>query len=113
MKSDPFEIIEEIDEGAFGIVLKAWNKKTNEIVALKKIKKKYSNWEECMKLREINSLRKLKHPSIIKLKEVFKQENELFLVFEHCERNLFKYYIDEFKNQNKQMTENQIKILIY
>jgi len=113
MKSDPFEIIEEIDEGAFGIVLKARNKKTNEIVALKKIKKKYSNWEECMKLREINSLRKLKHPSIIKLKEVFKQENELFLVFEHCERNLFKYYIDEFKNQNKQMTENQIKILIY
>ena len=113
MKSDPFEIIEEIDEGAFGIVLKARNKKTNEIVALKKIKKKYSNWEECMKLREINSLRKLKHPSIIKLKEVFKQENELFLVFEHCERNLFKYYIDEFKNQNKQMTENQIKVLIY
>lgn len=42
-----------------------------------------------MKLREVNSLRKLKHPSIIKLKEVFKQENELYLVFEHCDKNLF------------------------
>lgn len=106
MKNDPYEILEEIDEGAFGIVLKARNKQTQEIVALKKIKKKYSNWEECMKLREINSLRKLKHPSIIKLKEVYKQENELFLVFEHCEKNLFKYYTSEFKEKNKMIPEN-------
>lgn len=113
MKNDPFEILGEIDEGAFGIVLKARNKKTDEIVALKKIKKKYSNWEECMKLREVNSLRKLKHPSIIKLKEVFKQENELFLVFEHCDKNLFKYYIEQYKNQNKPIPESIIKTLIF
>ena len=39
-----------------------------------------------MKLREIKSLRKLsKHPNIIKLKEVFKLQNELFMVFEYCD----------------------------
>ena len=98
MKDEPFEILCEIDEGAFGIVLKARNKETKEIVAIKKIKKKHSNLNECIKLREIDSLRKLKHSSIVKLKEVFLQKNELFLVFEHCEKNLFKYYIEEFKN---------------
>lgn len=113
MKNDLFEIIEQIDEGAFGIVMKAKNKETKEIVAIKKIKKKYSNWEECMKLREINSLRKLKHPHIIKLKEVFKKKNELFLVFEHCEKNLFKYYLSDYKNQNKDIPEKLIKKMIF
>ena len=80
----------QIDEGAFGIVLMARNKETKEIVALKKIKQKYAKWDECMKLREITSLRKLnKHSNIIKLKEVFKLENELFMVFEYCKQNLF------------------------
>ena len=67
-----FEILSEIDEGSFGIVMMAKNKQTQEIVAIKKIKKKYNNWEECMNLREISSLRKLKHPNIVKLKEVYK-----------------------------------------
>ena len=67
-----FEILSEIDEGSFGIVLMAKNKQTKEIVAIKRIKKKYNNWDECMNLREISSLRKLKHPNIIKLKEVYK-----------------------------------------
>lgn len=52
----------------------AKNKETNEIVAIKKIKKKYNNWEECMSLWEIKSLKKIKHPNIIKLKEVFRVE---------------------------------------
>ncbi len=34
-----FEIIKEIGEGAFGVVLMAKNKETQEIVAIKKIKK--------------------------------------------------------------------------
>jgi serine/threonine protein kinase len=108
-----FEIIKDIDEGAFGIVQMARNKETGEIVAIKKIKRKYNNWEECMSLREIKSLKKLKHPNIIKLKEVFKLEQELFLVFEYCRTNLFKLYNDEYKAKGRPMPESMIKSLVY
>lgn len=50
-----------------------------------------------MKLREISSLRKLKHPNIIRLKEVYKQENELHLVFDYCKENLLKFYNENYK----------------
>ncbi len=110
---DHYEILEEIDEGAFGIVVKARNKKTHETVAIKRIKQKYKKWEECINLREVKSLPKLIHPNIIKLKEVFKKDNELFLVFEYCEFNLFKYYNVVYKEQNRQMAEQEIKKIIY
>ena len=89
---DSYEIKGEIDEGAFGVVLEAINKKDNSKVAIKRIKQKYQKWKECINLREVKSLSKLMHPNIIKLKEVFKKDNELFLVFEHCQFNLFKFY---------------------
>ncbi|KAI3670383.1 hypothetical protein L1987_07731 [Smallanthus sonchifolius] len=38
-------------------------------VVVKKIKRKYYVWEECMNLREVKALGKLNHPNIIKLKE--------------------------------------------
>lgn len=38
MKNKHYQILEQIDEGSFGIVLRAKHIKTGEIVALKKIK---------------------------------------------------------------------------
>jgi serine/threonine protein kinase len=108
-----FEVIKDIDEGAFGIVQMARNRETGETVAIKKIKRKYNNWEECMNLREIRSLKKLKHANIIKLKEVFKLEQELYLVFEYCRTNLFKFYSEEYKAKGRQMPESLIKSIVY
>lgn len=108
-----FEIVKDIDEGAFGVVQMARNKDTGEIVAIKKIKKKYNSWDECMNLREIKSLKKLKHPNVIRLKEVFKLEQELFLVFEYARTNLFKLYNDEYKERGLAMPEHLIKSIIY
>ncbi len=51
-------------------------------VAIKKMKRKFYSWEECMGLREVKSLRKLNHPCIVKLKEVIRENDELFFVFE-------------------------------
>lgn len=55
-------------------------------VAIKKMKRKFYSWEECMALREVKSLRKLSHPSIVKLKEVIRERDELFFVFEYMVR---------------------------
>lgn len=79
-------------DGAFGTVFKAVNNRTSEVVAIKKMKSKYRNWEECLELREIKSLRKLSHPNIIKLKEVLLVSEELHLVFEYLDTNLYEEY---------------------
>ena len=36
-----------------------------EIVAIKKLKKKYYKWEHCISQKEIQSLIKLSHPNIV------------------------------------------------
>jgi len=85
---DKFLIIKEIGSGSFSDVLKAQNKvktylkETGEIVAIKRMKRKFQNWDECINLREIKCLRKIEHPHIIKMKEVIKDKDELNLVFE-------------------------------
>ena len=52
-------------------------------VAVKHMKRKFQSWEECMSLREVKSLRRLSHPSIVKLREVIRENNELYFVFEY------------------------------
>ena len=50
---------------------KPWSKRESATIA------------ECLALREVRSLRKLGHPSIVKLKEVIRENNELFFIFEY------------------------------
>ena len=70
-------------DGTYGTVIKARNTKTREHVAIKKMKRKYETWEDCMALREIKALRKLNHKNVIKLKEVIRVQSDLYLVFEY------------------------------
>ena len=53
-------------------MVKAIHKRTNEEVAIKKLKNKFYSFEECMQLREVKSLRKLDHVNIVKLMEVLR-----------------------------------------
>ncbi|XP_075074116.1 cyclin-dependent kinase F-4-like isoform X4 [Nicotiana tabacum] len=48
-----YKIINEVGNGTFGNVWRALNKQTGEVVAIKKMKKKYYSWEECINLREV------------------------------------------------------------
>ena len=57
-----YTILKTLGDGTYGSVVKAMNRETREEVAIKKMKKKFYSWEECMALREIKSLRKLNHP---------------------------------------------------
>jgi protein kinase len=54
-------------------------------VAIKKMKQKFKDLEECASLREVRSLKRLNHnhPNIIKLKEVVLSNGELYLVFDY------------------------------
>jgi len=102
-------MLKVVGDGAYGSVYKALNKNTGEVVAIKKMKKKFTSWEECMSLREIKSLRKLSHPNIVKLKEVIRVNDDLYFVFEFVEQNVYQLS----KEKPESMTNENIKSIIY
>ncbi len=54
------------------------------------MKKKFYSMDEAMSLREVKSLKKLNHPNVIKLKEVIRENNILYFVFEFMKENLYE-----------------------
>ncbi|GAA0179962.1 non-receptor serine/threonine protein kinase [Lithospermum erythrorhizon] len=104
-----YKIIKEVGNGTFGTVWRALNKHTGEVVAIKKMKKKYYSWEECISLREVKSLRKMNHPNIVKLKEVIRENDILYFVFEYMEYNLYHL----MKGKAKPFTEVEVRNWCY
>ncbi|XP_042402081.1 cyclin-dependent kinase F-4-like [Zingiber officinale] len=100
-----YKLIKEVGDGTFGSVWRALNKLTGQIVAIKKMKRKYYSWDECMNLREVKSLRRMNHPNIVKLKEVIRENDILYFVFEYMEFNLFQI----MKDRGKGFSEAEIR----
>lgn len=73
------------------------------------MKKKYSNWEECLDLQEIKALINLKHSNIVVLKELILSDDQLCLIFEYSGTNLYDYMM----NNSKGLTELKIRNIIY
>lgn len=68
---DLYEKLNRIEEGAYGIVYRARDRRTGEIVALKKLKlDKEKNGFPVTSLREIQTLLLSKHPNIVNVKEI-------------------------------------------
>ena len=102
---EKYRIIETIGDGTYGTVYKGIKNDTNEYVAIKKMKKQYTDWEECKSLKEVVALRTLKHSNIVTLNELILENNELIMVFEFIGVNLFEYLknleeIPEYKIRN-------------
>lgn len=104
-----YKVIKQLGDGTYGSVWKAQNRQTNELVAIKKMKRKFYSWEECMALREVKSLRKLNHPHVVKLKEVIRENDELYFVFEYMEHNLYQCT----KDRNKFFPESRVRNWMY
>jgi protein kinase len=45
---DKYSTVKVIGDGTYGSVIKAMNRRTGEIVAIKKMKKKYHKWNACV-----------------------------------------------------------------
>jgi cell division cycle 2-like protein len=68
---DNYEKLNRIEEGAYGIVFRARDRKTGDIVALKKFKlDKEKNGFPVTSLREIRTLMLAKHPNIVNIREI-------------------------------------------
>lgn len=79
-------------EGTYGVVYKALDKKTGHTVALKKIRLEVDDeGVPSTTLREISTLRHLKHDNVVDLRDVIQEDGRLYLVFEYVDKDLKKY----------------------
>ncbi|PWA96393.1 Protein kinase, catalytic domain-containing protein [Artemisia annua] len=88
---DEFERLNKIDEGTYGVVYRAKDRKTGEVVALKKVKmEREREGFPLTSLREINILLSFDHPSVVDVKEVVVGSNldSIFMVMEYMEHDL-------------------------
>jgi protein kinase len=85
-----YEEIELLGDGAFGTVTKCRDRETGEIVAIKEMKRRYGSFDECLQLKEVRSLRKIKHENVVRLTQVFRENDHLYLVFECLHGSLLK-----------------------
>jgi len=84
--------IDKLGEGTYGVVYKAQNNETGQIVALKRIRlESEDEGVPCTAIREISLLKELKHPNIVRLHDVLHTEKKLTLVFEYLDQDLKKY----------------------
>lgn len=104
-----YKIIKAVGDGTYGVVYKATNTANGEVCAIKRMKIKFKSWEECLALREIKSLRKFSHNNIVKLKEAFRVNDELHLVFEFLDENLYQL----IKDRADPLPETQIRSITY
>lgn len=87
-----YDLISKQGKGAYGVVYKAIDKKTQEVVALKKIFDAFQNSTDAQRTyREIMLLQELDgHENIVRLLNVIRADNEkdIYLIFEYMETDL-------------------------
>uniref|UniRef100_A0A8C4XN64 non-specific serine/threonine protein kinase n=1 Tax=Falco tinnunculus TaxID=100819 RepID=A0A8C4XN64_FALTI len=104
-----YTIMKQLGDGTYGSVLMGKSNESGELVAIKRMKRKFYSWDECMNLREVKSLKKLNHANVIKLKEVIRENDHLYFVFEYMKENLYQL----MKDRNKLFPESVIRNIMY
>jgi cyclin-dependent kinase len=104
-----YQKLEKIGEGTYGVVYKARDRTTGQIVALKKIR--LESEEEGVPstaIREISLLKELDHPNVVRLMDIVHADAKLYLVFEFLDLDL-KRYMDSV-NKGEGLGREHVKV---
>ncbi|XP_076815483.1 uncharacterized protein LOC143461600 isoform X2 [Clavelina lepadiformis] len=88
---DEFQCLNRIEEGTYGVVYRAKDKKTDEVVALKRLKmEKEKEGFPITSLREVCTLLKAHHPNIVRVQEIVVGSNvdKIYIVMDYVEHDL-------------------------
>merc|ERR1712141_915688 len=106
-----FEKLNRVGEGTYGIVYRVRDTKSNEILALKKVRmEKEKDGLPVSGLREISILMSCPHENIVELKgiAVGKSLENVFLVMAYCEQDLASL----LDNMQSPFSESQVKCIM-
>lgn len=88
---EEFECLNKIEEGTFGVVYRAKDKKSNEVVALKRLKmEKEREGFPITSIREVDTLLKSQHINVVKVREIVVGSNmdKIYMVMDYVEHDL-------------------------
>ena len=106
-----YDIGESIGKGKFGWVKAGVHKKTGKQVAIKILKKKKMDPEDFELYKwEVEILKICQHPNIIRLLDVFENQEYIFIVMEHLGGGSLLQY---FKERDYKLPETRIKVLAH
>ncbi|PWA25849.1 hypothetical protein CCH79_00001575, partial [Gambusia affinis] len=104
-----YTTLRQLGDGTYGSVILGRCLESGELVAIKKMKRKFYSWEECMNLREVKSLKKLNHANVIKLKEVIRENDHLYFIFEYMKENLYQL----MKDRTRLFPESAVRNIMF
>ncbi|CCH59006.1 hypothetical protein TBLA_0B01630 [Henningerozyma blattae CBS 6284] len=91
-----YGLINVIGKGSFGVVYKAVNRQTNQVIAIKQVN--YDNDEELNDIMsEINLLKNLNHKHIVKYHGFMQKSDTLYILLEYCAHGSLKNLISSSK----------------
>lgn len=111
---EEFQCLNKIEEGTYGVVYRARDKRTEEIVALKRLKmEKEKEGFPITSLREINTLLKGQHPNIVTVREIVVGSNmdKIFIVMDYVEHDL-KSLMETMRHKKQMFTPGEVKCLL-
>ena len=105
-----FRIIKFLGSGKFSVVYQAERQSDSKLVALKIIKiydiKDKNLVEKC--LQEVNLLKRVNHPNIIKYLNSFIFQNELYIAVEWADKGDVKRLIKKYKQEGDEIDERKV-----
>eukprot|EP00033_Pygsuia_biforma_P001454 GCRY01001642.1.p1 GENE.GCRY01001642.1~~GCRY01001642.1.p1 ORF type:complete len:500 (+),score=50.95 GCRY01001642.1:190-1689(+) len=110
-----FERLSRVEEGTYGVVYKARDTKTNEVVALKKIKMaREREGFPITSLREIRTLMSCRHENVVDVREIAvgQKMDSIFMVMEFVEYDL-RRLMENMKRDQKNFMASEVKSLMY
>ena len=113
---DDLILLNYIDSGCFAEIYLSKKKDSDLLLATKKISMKYISVEPLFKTslqNEINFMKQMDHPNIIKLYDVKIKQDNIYLVMEYCNGGSLKKALNNYKAKyGKPFSENIVKYLM-
>merc|ERR1711962_364540 len=109
-----FQCINRIEEGTYGVVYRARDKRTKEIVALKKLKmEREKEGFPITSLREINTLLIAQHVNVVTVREIVVGSNmdQIFIVMDFVQHDL-KGLMETMRKKNQVFLPGEVKCLM-
>ena len=111
---EEFHCLNKIEEGTYGVVYRARDKKTNEIVALKRLKmEREKEGFPITSLREINTLLISQHQNVVHVREIVvgSYMDKIFIVMDFVEHDM-KALMETMRQKEQHFLPGEVKCLM-